>query len=75
MDDRHRKRHLPEPCLDGPTHLMVDEKAVRNHHGYVAFVLNAANGEPLYPSDNAVADLNQARVGQVAVQLAGVMAL
>ena len=48
MDDRHLKRHLPEPCLDGLTHLMVDEKAVRNHHGYVTFVLNAATGEPLH---------------------------
>jgi transposase len=27
---------------------MVDEKAVRNHHGYVTFVLNAATGEPLH---------------------------
>jgi hypothetical protein len=48
IDDRHLKRMLPEPSLDGLTHLMVDEKAVRHHHGYVTFVLNAATGEPLH---------------------------
>ena len=48
IDDRHLKRHLPEPSLDGLTHLMVDEKAVRHHHGYVTFVLNGITGEPLH---------------------------
>jgi transposase len=48
IDDRHLQRSLPEPNLDGLTHLMVDEKSVRHHHGYVTFVLNARTGEPLH---------------------------
>jgi transposase len=48
IDDRHLKRSLPEPKLDGLTHLLVDEKAVRRRHGYVTFVLNAVTGEPLH---------------------------
>ena len=48
IDDRHLKRTLPEPRLDGLTHLLVDEKSVRRHHGYATFVINAANGEPLH---------------------------
>jgi transposase len=48
LDDRHLRRTLPEPRLDGLTHLLIDEKAVRRRHGYVTFVLNAANGEPLH---------------------------
>lgn len=48
IDDRHLKRTLPEPKLDGLTHLMVDEKSVRRRHGYVTFVLNAVTGEPLH---------------------------
>ena len=40
---------------------MVDEKAVRNHHGYVAFVLNAATGEPLHCAEGINANDNATR--------------
>ncbi len=56
IDDRHLRRTLPEPCLDGLTHLLVDEKSIRRRHGYATFVINAANGEPLHCAEGKRSD-------------------
>jgi len=42
------KRKLPPPKLDGLRILLIDEKAVRRHHGYVTLVMNGITGELLY---------------------------
>jgi transposase len=42
------ERTLPEPKLDGLRVLLVDEKSVRKHHGYVTLVMNGATGELLH---------------------------
>jgi transposase len=42
------RENLPPPKLDGLRILLIDEKAVRNHHGYVTLVMNGATGELLY---------------------------
>jgi len=39
---------LPEPDLDNLRVLLVDEKAVRKHHGYVTLVMNGQTGELLH---------------------------
>ena len=39
---------MPPPKLDELRILLVDEKAVRRHHGYVTLVMNGENGELLY---------------------------
>jgi transposase len=39
---------LPAPKLDDLRILLIDEKAVRRHHGYVTLVMNGENGELLY---------------------------
>ena len=39
---------LPEPDLDDLRVLLVDEKAVRKHHGYVTLVINGQTGELLH---------------------------
>lgn len=47
--DKWILRHqLPEPNLDGLEVLIIDEKAVRRHHGYVTLVMNGRNGELLH---------------------------
>jgi len=40
--------NLPPPKLDDLRILLIDEKAVRRHHGYVTLVMNGATGELLY---------------------------
>jgi len=42
------QKNLPPPKLDGLRVLLIDEKAVRSHHGYVTLVMNALTGELLY---------------------------
>jgi transposase len=42
------KRKLPPPKLDGLRILLIDEKSVRRHHGYVTLVMNGITGELLY---------------------------
>jgi transposase len=42
------KSKLPPPNLDDLRVLLIDEKAVRKHHGYVTLVMNGDNGELLY---------------------------
>jgi len=39
---------LAPPRLDDLRVLLIDEKAVRRHHGYVTLVMNGENGELLY---------------------------
>jgi transposase len=39
---------LPPPQLDDLRILLIDEKAIRRHHGYVTLVMNGENGELLY---------------------------
>lgn len=41
-------RNLPPPNLDGLRILLIDEKAVRSHHGYVTLVMNGETGELLH---------------------------
>jgi transposase len=41
-------KNLPPPKLDDLRILLIDEKAVRKHHGYVTLVMNGATGELLY---------------------------
>jgi transposase len=42
------ERKLPPPNLDNLRVLLIDEKAVRKHHGYVTLVMNGITGELLY---------------------------
>jgi len=42
------ERKLPPPTLDDLRVLLIDEKAVRKHHGYVTLVMNGVTGELLY---------------------------
>lgn len=42
---------LPEPKLDDLRVLLIDEKAVRKHHGYVTLVMNGVTGELLYMAE------------------------
>ena len=42
------QQNLPPPDLDHLRLLLIDEKAVRKHHGYVTLVMNGATGELLY---------------------------
>jgi transposase len=42
------RQSLPPPKLDDLRTLLIDEKAVRKHHGYVTLVMNGENGELLY---------------------------
>jgi transposase len=42
------ERKLPAPNLDDLRILLIDEKAVRKHHGYVTLVMNGITGELLY---------------------------
>jgi transposase len=41
-------KNLSPPKLDGLRVLLIDEKAVRSHHGYVTLVMNGLTGELLY---------------------------
>ena len=45
------QEQLPEPNVDDLRVLLIDEKAVRRHHGYVTLVINAANGELLHMAE------------------------
>lgn len=45
------QRNLPPPNLDGLRILLIDEKAVRSHHGYVTLVMNGVTGELLYMAE------------------------
>ena len=45
------QRTLPKPNLTGLEVLLVDEKAVRKHYGYVTLVMNAQNGELLHMAE------------------------
>ena len=42
------RQNLPPPKLDDLRILLIDEKSVRKHHGYVTVVMNGATGELLY---------------------------
>lgn len=42
---------LPEPDLDNLRVLLVDEKAIRKHHGYVTLVMNGQTGELLHMAE------------------------
>ena len=42
------QEQLPEPDLDGLRILLVDEKSIWKHHGYVTVVLNGETGELLH---------------------------
>jgi transposase len=44
-------RKLPPPNLDDLRILLIDEKAVRKHHGYVTLVMNGVTGELLYMAE------------------------
>ena len=45
------KQNLPPPKLDDLRILLIDEKAVRKHHGYVTLVMNGVSGELLYMAE------------------------
>jgi transposase len=45
------QRDLPPPNLDDLRILLIDEKAVRKHHGYVTLVMNGASGELLHMAE------------------------
>lgn len=45
------RESLPPPKLDGLRILLIDEKAVREGHGYVTLVMNGVNGELLYMAE------------------------
>lgn len=42
---------LPPPNLNGLRILLIDEKAVRKHHGYVTLVMNGHTGELLHMAE------------------------
>lgn len=42
------REKLPPPALDGLRILLIDEKAIHRHHGYVTLVMNGQSGELLY---------------------------
>lgn len=44
-------QNLPEPDLDNLRVLLIDEKAVRKHHGYVTLVMNGQTGELLHMAE------------------------
>jgi transposase len=44
-------RKLPPPDLDNLQVLLIDEKAIRKHHGYVTLVMNGITGELLYMAE------------------------
>jgi len=44
-------RNLPPPKLDDLRILLIDEKSVRKHHGYVTLVMNGATGELLHMAE------------------------
>jgi len=45
------RKNLPPPQLDDLRILLIDEKAIRKHHGYVTLVMNGENGELLYMAE------------------------
>jgi transposase len=45
------RRKLPPPDLDNLRVLLIDEKSVRKHHGYVTLVMNGITGELLYMAE------------------------
>lgn len=45
------ERKLPPPKLDDLRVLLIDEKAVRKHHGYVTLVMNGITGELLHMAE------------------------
>lgn len=47
-DKKVLQEQLPEPDLDDLKVLLVDEKAIWKHHGYVTIVLSGENGELLH---------------------------
>ena len=47
-DRKVLREHLPAPDLDNLRILLIDEKAVRKHHGYVTLVMNGQTGELLH---------------------------
>jgi len=50
-DRKVLREHLPEPDLDNLRILLIDEKAVRKHHGYVTLVMNGQTGELLHMAE------------------------
>jgi transposase len=47
-DRKVLREHLPDPDLDNLRILLIDEKSVRKHHGYVTLVMNGQTGELLH---------------------------
>lgn len=47
-DKAHLEKTLAPPCLDGLRVLLIDEKAVRKHYGFVTLVMNGETGELLH---------------------------
>jgi transposase len=45
------REKLPQPNLDDLRVLLIDEKAIRKHHGYVTLVMNGATGELLHMAE------------------------
>jgi len=45
------QQDLPPPNLDDLRILLIDEKAVRRHHGYVTLVMNGITGELLHMAE------------------------
>ena len=68
ITDRHLRRTLPEPCLDGLTHLLAEEKSVRRHHGCATFVINATNGEPLHYAEGKRSDGRSSFIKKLTLQ-------
>jgi len=44
-------QNLPPPNLDNLRVLLIDEKAIRKHHGYVTLVMNGQTGELLHMAE------------------------
>lgn len=47
-DKKVLKQELPDPDYDDLKILLVDEKSIWSHHGYITIVLNGENGELLH---------------------------
>jgi len=48
-------KNLPPPQLNDLRILMIDEKAIRKHHGYVTLLMNGENGQLLHMNRNLAA--------------------
>jgi transposase len=73
---------LPPPDFDAVRILLIDEKAIRKHHGYVTLVMNGQTGELLYMAEgkkkaslqgffDQLTDAQKGRIVAVAMDRAG----